>query len=271
MLYGSREDDAYYESVFRYCVDGNLQAVLDEYAHILTESGSDLAEAMIESFADTASLQIDTLESFTRMDQEKTRMRTHFAVGYFNARISNENVIRTEKIRKAFNSPFRPFVLSTTSIGQEGLDFHCYCRRVMHWNLPSNPIDLEQREGRINRYKCLAVRQNVANRYGAEPTWDAMFEKAAEKEKGLSSDLVPYWCLSEHGLDSVKIERFVPMYPLSQDKIRYIRLIKVLSLYRITLGQPRQEELLEVLDKEIADVVSDDLFISLSPFEKRDK
>lgn len=271
LLYGSREDDAYYESVFRYCVDGNLQAVLDEYAHILAESGADLAEAMIESFADTASLQIDTLESFTGVDQEKARMRTHFAVGYFNARISNENVIRTEKIRKAFNSPFRPFVLSTTSIGQEGLDFHCYCRRVMHWNLPSNPIDLEQREGRINRYKCLAVRQNVANRYGAEPTWDAMFKKASEKEKGLSSDLVPYWCLSEQASDSVKIERFVPMYPLSQDRMRYIRLIKVLSLYRLTLGQPRQEELIEVLDKEITDVVSDDLFINLSPFSKRNK
>lgn len=37
---------------------------------------------------------------------------------------------------------------------------------IMHWNLPSNPIDLEQREGRINRFKCLAIRQNVAGQYG---------------------------------------------------------------------------------------------------------
>jgi hypothetical protein len=36
----------------------------------------------------------------------------------------------------------------------------------MHWNLPCNPIDLEQREGRINRFKCLAIRQNVADKYG---------------------------------------------------------------------------------------------------------
>lgn len=269
LIYGSREDDAYYKSVFRYCVDGNLQAVLDEYAHILAESGADFAEAMIQSLADTISLQIDTLESFTGADQEKARMRTHFAVGYFNARISNENVIRTEKIRKAFNSPFRPFVLSTTSIGQEGLDFHFYCRKVMHWNLPSNPIDLEQREGRINRYKCLAVRQNIAHRYGLEPTWDAMFQKAAEKEKGDFSDLVPYWCLSGQESDAVKIERIVPMYPMSQDKTRYLRLIKVLSLYRLTLGQTRQEELIELLNKEIADAISDDLFINLSPYSKK--
>ncbi len=268
LLYGSREDDTYYEAVFRYCVDGNLQAVLDEYAHILGETGVELADAVINSFVDTASLQVDTMESFTGVDQEKARMRTHFAVGYFNARISNENVIRTEKIRKAFNSPFRPFVLATTSIGQEGLDFHFYCRKVMHWNLPSNPVDLEQREGRINRYKCLAVRQNIANKYGTEPTWDTMFEKASEQEKGQFSDLIPYWCLTGDEAETVKIERIVPMYPMSQDRIKYLRLIKILSLYRLTLGQPRQEELVEFLDKEIADVASDDLFIDLSPFNK---
>ena len=47
--------------------------------------------------------------------------------------------MRKENIRNAFNSPMRPFVLATTSIGQEGLDFHNYCRVIMHWNLPSNP------------------------------------------------------------------------------------------------------------------------------------
>lgn len=46
------------------------------------------------------------------------------------------------------------------------MDFHNYCRVIMHWNLPGNPIDLEQREGRINRFKCLAIRQNVADKYG---------------------------------------------------------------------------------------------------------
>ena len=139
----------------------------------------------------------------------------------------------------------------------------------MHWNLPSNPVDLEQREGRINRYKCLAVRQNIANKYGAEPTWDAMFEKASKQEKGQFSDLIPYWCLTGDETETVKIERIVPMYPMSQDRIKYLRLIKILSLYRLTLGQPRQEELIELLNKEIADVASDNLFIDLSPFNKK--
>ena len=37
------------------------------------------------------------------------------------------------------------------------------------------------------------------------------------------------------------------MYPMSKDEMNYERLIKILSLYRLTLGQARQEELLEYL------------------------
>jgi len=268
IMYGKSED-VYYENLFKYCVDGNIQAMLNEYAHILNMQGEDLKNAMLGGFTDTSSVQIDTLESFTQLEP-KPRIRTHFAVGYFNATVSDENVQRTENIRNAFNSPFRPFVLATTSIGQEGLDFHFYCRKVMHWNLPSNPIDLEQREGRINRYKCLSVRQNIAAKYGDQDTWDAMFEKASTMEKGDHSDLVPYWCLANNQDSAVKIERIVPMYPLSQDKSRYNRLIKILSLYRLTLGQPRQEELIELLNKEALDKIDDKLFINLSPFSKKE-
>ena len=63
--------------------------------------------------------------------------------------------MRKENIRNAFNSPMRPFVLATTSIGQEGSDFHNYCRVIMHWNLPSNPIDV----GRILR--TFKIKKNV--------------------------------------------------------------------------------------------------------------
>ena len=266
LLYGQGNDDeAYYRDVFRYCTEGNLQAVLDEFAHILNAQGEALKAAMIDSVADTVSLPIDTQETFPGQ-KKRTMMRSHYAVGYYNAKVSDEAVARVDRMRKAFNSPFRPFVLSTTSIGQEGLDFHYYCRKVMHWNLPSNPIDLEQREGRVNRFKCLAVRQNIALKYGNEYTWEEMFSRAAEDLKGTYPDLVPYWCLPDLDGNSIKIERIVPMYPFSQDKLRYDRIIKILSLYRLTLGQPRQEELISILDKELAQGQEEDLFMNLSPF-----
>ncbi|MEG1716950.1 MAG: helicase-related protein, partial [Lachnospiraceae bacterium] len=165
-------------------------------------------------------------------------------------------------------------VLTSTSIGQEGLDFHNYCRRIVHWNLPSNPIDLEQREGRINRFECLAIRQNVAKRYGdiqyRENVWDELFQEAALREKSEnSSDLIPYWGLKETE-DMIRIERIVPMYPYSRDQAAYDRLIKILSLYRLTLGQARQEELLEYLiqnDKKQEDLTN--LFMNLSPYFKK--
>ena len=49
----------------------------------------------------------------------------------------------------------------------------------------------------------------------------------------------------------------------------YERLIKILSLYRLTLGQARQKELLEYLFKEFKDTSGlKKLFIDLSPFSK---
>lgn len=272
-IYINKKND-YIISVIDYCVNGNMQAMLEEFAHILNYKGSKLCDAMIESFIDTATVGIDTYESFTKTNSEphnKVSLRTHFAVGYFNSKVSDEGLQRTENVRKAFNSPFRPFVLATTSIGQEGLDFHFYCRKIVHWNLPSNPVDLEQREGRINRFKSLAVRRNIADRYFDEQNWDKMFRKASSDLKGNYSDIVPYWCLPDNSKSSVKIERIIPMYPLSQDLPKYDRLIKVLSLYRLTLGQPRQEELIDLFRERNLSEVDRDLIIKLSPFEKKVK
>ena len=96
-----------------------------------------------------------------------------------------------------------------------------------------------------------------------------MFEYAATEEKTAgSSDLIPFWGLKEkEGM--VKIERIVPMYPFSRDEMAYERLIKILSLYRLTLGQARQEELLEYLFQSNTDSEKlKELFINLSPFFK---
>ena len=57
------------------------------------------------------------------------------------------------------------------------------------------------------------------------------------------------------------------MYPFSKDEPAYERLIKILNLYRLTLGQARQEELIEYVVKNRSDC--EDLkqwFINLSPY-----
>ena len=107
-----------------------------------------------------------------------------------------------------------------------------------------------------------------------------MFEKASKNENtdGIS-DLIPFWGLRDpkdlEGMgdneDMIKIERILPLYPFSRDIIRYDKLIKILSIYRLTLGQARQEELLEYIlsntDLDIKELK--DLFINLSPYYKQ--
>ena len=183
----------------------------------------------------------------------------------------SNNVSIDNNVRNAFNSPFRPFVLATTSVGQEGLDFHLYSRKVVHWNLPSNPIDLEQREGRINRYLCHAIRQNVAANETAF-LWADKFRDTKEKYGKGTSDMIPYWCLPDTYPFQYQIERIVPMYPFRQDKMKYDRLINILALYRLTLGQPRQEEMIAILQREdLSKAQMEELFFNLSPYSKNKK
>ena len=290
LSYSENEDadgDGYWRNVLRYACDGGFGAMLDEYVHMVSESvgfgSSDDRNIQVHSIMTdalkihTASYAIDTYPAFEQKmrgnEYERTFMRSHFAVGFAKSEGSeSKNVDRTENIRNAFNSPLRPFVLATTSIGQEGLDFHQYCRKLVHWNLPSNPIDLEQREGRINRYKCLAIRQDLAKRYDdivfKSDVWQELFETAAAEARSTGkSELVPYWCAGEN--QSIKIERIVPMLPFSKDEVNYQRLIKVLSIYRLTMGQARQEELVNyILNSEFDDKEIHSLFFDLSPYSR---
>lgn len=229
----------------------------------------------------TATYTVETEDLFhasiheQNFDGERTHLRAHYAVGFVNSGKSEtaKGALRKEGIQNAFNSPLRPFVLASTSIGHEGLDFHTYCRRIMHWNLPGNPIDFEQREGWVNRYKCLAIRQNLARKYSHlhidKDVWTEIFSTAEHDfcPEG-ESELKPYWCLGDK--QDIKIERLVPMYPLSRDQQRYERLIKILSLYRLTMGQPRQEEVLQYIFNNFEDSKQlQRLFMNLSPFSHK--
>jgi hypothetical protein len=71
----------------------------------------------------------------------------------------------------------------------------------------------------------------------------------AEKEKEMSPfpcDLIPFWHTETNKGNG--IERIVPLYRFSRDRKKYQELLKVLSLYRLTFGQPRQDELIDAID-----------------------
>ncbi len=257
-------EDRYWHSTLIYAARNNLQAVLDEYVHCLVESEG-LADTdpgeRVDRLARAISRTLSLLPSQIEVDSPQIRsgrlhikkftMRGRFAMRLADYRDEEGASARLGGVRDAFNSPFRPFVLATTSIGQEGLDFHPYCHRLYHWNLPRNPVDLEQREGRVHRYKGHAIRLNVASRHGAAvrgcgvapaDPWAALFRHAGTMSPR-DNDLVPYWIYD----GPVKVERRVPLLPYSRETTRLKWLKKSVAVYRLAFGQPRQDDLLAYL------------------------
>lgn len=123
------------------------------------------------------------------------------------------------------------------------------CHAVVHWNCPPNPVDFEQREGCVCRYKGHAIRRNVSAAHRADALgatgdpWSAAFAAAAAQRPSGVSQVFP---------DSVypgpsSVERHVPLLPLSRDHRRYERVRDALTVYRLAFGQPNQEDLVQLL------------------------
>lgn len=270
LIRGQNGDEPYWRRTLEYCVDGCLQAVLDEYSHVLRDSLGN-ADAMPQQSATDVGTEVvaalNLLGARPGADDisidgenggllfQNRDLRAWFAMRFGDEKDALGGVSRKEQVRKAFNSPFWPFVLATTSVGQEGLDFHTYCHAVMHWNLPANPVDMEQREGRIHRYKGHAVRRNVAIRHASElanypdgDPWSLLFE-IARKASSDASGLTPFWVYTAEG--GAMIERHVPVLPLSREANQLPALRNSLAVYRMVFGQPRQDDLVEFLLRQL--------------------
>lgn len=288
VLRADETPDRYWLMTLDHGLHGNLGALLDEQVHVLAESlgvadadeGTRVARIAVELRESlsirTSQLHVDELRprpKLGKVERSTFKLRCRFALRFGEMK-DEKGEARAETVRGAFNSPFRPFVLASTSVGQEGLDFHLWCHAVVHWNLPSNPVDLEQREGRVHRYKGHAVRKNVALelgravirerwKAGTDP-WRILFEEARARR---GSDLLAFWLFETDG--GAKVERRVPLLPLSQDAVQLARLKRGLALYRLVFGQPRQEDLMahlgDRLSPEDIDRVVAEWRIDLSP------
>jgi hypothetical protein len=281
------DDTTYWRRATEEGFNGNLQAVLDEYVHLLPEwlglldkdlemSAPRVAAVIHDAVAiRAANYRSDHVEvKDGRISMNTAPMRVRFALRFGRDASDDKQVLqRSTAVRSAFNSPFWPFVLASTSVGQEGLDFHQYCHAIVHWNLPANPVDMEQREGRVHRYKGHAIRKNVAERHreaafrphGVDP-WSSMFRSAVHASKNSRPrDIEPFWVYE----GSAHIERHVPLLPLSHEVERLRQLRRSMAAYRLVLGQPRQEDLIAYLqdlmtEEDLAQAV-EELRIDLSP------
>lgn len=251
-------DAPFWRQVLAYCAAGNLEAALDEYLHHLAADvqGKAIDDEVLFGIAAEASAAIGLRGSTYRAKdpvnlEHDLAFSPRFALRYGGRQHESEDV-RQPEVRRSFNSPFWPMVLASTSVGQEGIDFHWWCHAIFHWNTPANPVDFEQREGRVDRYRGHAVRKNVAAKHGSAVLatwapgnpWDRLFDAATEYQLEFG-DFTPGWAYpGPH-----KIERHVAPFLLSSDQARYDKIKQDVALYRLTFGQPRQGDMLELLRK----------------------
>ncbi|MBN8217355.1 MAG: hypothetical protein J0L75_11985 [Spirochaetes bacterium] len=243
-----------------YLQDGNIQAMLDEYTHHAAEPRkSGEKSPALNRFLVKLSLALGSRKSSLTV-KKGHRQRARVATDRIKAfgQDEDQNDSR-ESLREAFNSPFWPFVLVTTSVGQEGLDFHLYCKEIFHWNLPSNPIQFEQREGRINRYSALWVREAVSKAlpekdHWGQDHWRGLFDEAkrlGDRFVRHGVGISPRWSYSktEKGpkVRDVGYVRHVLAIPGSEESLRYQQMLSSLEQYRLTLGQSNQEQFLKRL------------------------
>jgi hypothetical protein len=249
---------------------GNLESVLDEQIFASRRIGAlknDSASDALDELKKNLSLPAGSLSlHHVVRGRRKIRgkLRAHAAVAFAGQESSGTRASRTElrpaALRGAFNSPFWPHLLATTAVGQEGLDFHLWCKRIVHWDIPPDPLALEQREGRIMRYACLSVRRSLAKQHGpkllSSKNWNldspwltlgsVVDDIHTTEEHQGESGLTPWW-VTKYGT----YERTIPTMVLSRDEARFQKLLTELDLYRLAIGQPNPEQFISRVDGKL--------------------
>lgn len=251
----TRRREPFVRAIPEAIVAGNLESVLDEHLWISSRLDGDA----IASFPTELRKVFDLVNGRQRVFEpgsDDFTLRCHAAMPFADAKsegAGGEQRLRTDDLRRAFNSPFWPHVLATTSLGQEGLDFHVWCRHLLHWDLSHSPLDLEQREGRIQRFGGLSTRTVLAKQLReavlADNTpwkspWKTLAEMAETASASDSSGLSPWW-----GCDSEAIERHIVKLHHSKHVLRFNELSQQRLLYRLALGQPHQQDFIESVSK----------------------
>lgn len=272
VVLSDRDTNKYPAAIRKATISGNLESVLDEHFWYLSTDGSGDWHKRLDEFEASlglrdANVTFQDPASRTSVELNESssfNLRCHVAVPLTEGRSvvpqvsgsgrmkDSETPIRSDEIRKAFNSPFWPNVLVTTSIGQEGIDLHPWCNALAHWDLATSPVALEQREGRITRFASLSVRKAIAaalredlvsagTQYSPWVYLAALAEVKLKDESGLS----PWWIT--HGAKCRKLFVSVPGSELQE---RYDSLARERALYRLVLGMPDQDGLMSILDAQ---------------------
>ena len=127
------------------------------------------------------------------------------------------------------------------------------------------------KEGRIQRFGGLAIRRGISKNLGSDPLADLENGKSpwhriseiADKNLSDESGLMPWWVCPDGG-----VKRYVFHVPSSEQNHWFHWIQEQRLLYRLALGQPNQEDLLEVRKRNGQTNAEDvrDAVVNLSPW-----
>lgn len=156
------------EFLLRYLADVEKEQT-ERWADYLSERYVKPLDGHLESLLDRVHTYFETLVR---------AKKNHALLSGYHAGAENRNVVQLvkgdtqnrDRYYLGFNTPYRPEILVSTSVGQEGIDLHRECRHVIHHDLCWNPATIEQRTGRVDRIGSKVERERMGSKDGEGPT-----------------------------------------------------------------------------------------------------
>jgi len=156
------------EFLLRYLADVEKEQT-ERWAEYLSERYVKPLDGHLESLRDRVDAYLETLVR---------AKKNHALLSGYHAGAENRNVVQLvkgdtqnrDRYFLGFNTPYRPEILVSTSVGQEGIDLHRECRHVLHHDLCWNPATLEQRTGRVDRIGSKVERERMGVQDEEGPT-----------------------------------------------------------------------------------------------------
>lgn len=156
------------EFLLRYLADLEKEQA-ERWADYLARHYIERHEGRLESLRERVHAYFETLSR---------AKKNHAILSGYHEGAENRNVVQLvkgdtknrDRYFLGFNTPYRPEILISTSVGQEGIDLHRECRHVIHHDLCWNPAMIEQRTGRVDRIGSKVERERMAVKDGGGPT-----------------------------------------------------------------------------------------------------
>lgn len=254
------------ESRWYYAAQGRLKEVLEEYFFLLRGKDQEevfrhlnfLPKNMRTNSPIRKNSFITVLGSKDKDCPEQIAWAERFTEDNTDTNTHNQN--HGQALQERFNSPFWPFVMTASSVAQEGLDFHWYSHAIAHWSLPKTPAEYMQREGRIDRYLSHLVRKRMHLLFPDQTSFAALDAACLAGAQQLYPNekvdayrqkrpLYPYWYIGKQDFCNLGLpippqlpnfRRLVCALPLSSEKIFWDKLQTALAKYNVHLGPSYQ-------------------------------